>query len=227
MTGERMIVDGKDFVETAVEWIVEAIGRALEQRQVCRMMLAGGGTPLPVYRVLGKLEIPWARLQLYFGDERCVPPDHADSNYTQVTQALFPDGLPEGLELFRMKGEIDPERAAAEYEALLPEPIDILLLGMGGDGHTASLFPGSPALEVSDRRVMPVIGTKPPPQRLSITPAVIRSALNLLVMVEGGAKAEAVRRALEVGDVPVALAAEGDWLMDRAAAAALSSFDRD
>lgn len=121
-----------------------------------------------------------------------------------------------------MRGEDAPELAAQEYEALLPDQIDILLLGMGGDGHTASLFPGSVALDESARRILPVIGSKPPPQRLTITPVVINSARKVLVLAEGKNKAEAVHRALELGDVPVALASNGDWLIDRAAASALT-----
>lgn len=222
MAGERIIVDGSAFVDTAANWIVDAIRKVLQEREVCHLMLAGGGTPLPVYGALVKRELPWGKLKLYFGDERCVPSDHADSNYRAVTQVLFPHGIPAGVELYRMQGEQDPESAALEYEALLPERIDILLLGMGGDGHTASLFPGSSALDETARRVLPVIGPKPPPQRLTVTPPVIRAAHHVLVMAEGDGKADAVRHALELGDVPVALASGGDWVMDRGAASALS-----
>ncbi|MEN8179987.1 MAG: 6-phosphogluconolactonase [Pseudomonadota bacterium] len=222
MSGERMIVDGAAFVDTAVNWIVSAMQSILQERGVCHLMLAGGGTPMPIYRSMATLDLPWGDLKLYFGDERCVPSDHSDSNYRAVTESLFPHGIPENLELHRMRGEDDPDLAALEYEGLLPDRIDILLLGMGGDGHTASLFPGSPALNESNRRVLPVIGSKPPPRRLSITPLVIHSARKVLVLAEGGNKADAVHRALEVGDVPVALASKGDWLMDRAAASALA-----
>ena len=221
MNGKRMLVEHSAFVGQGVDWILQAIESTLKSRDECHLMLAGGGTPLPVYSALTQESLPWASLILYFGDERCVPPDHADSNYGAIMQALFPQGQPPGLRVHRMRGEIEPAEAAREYAALLPDSIDILLLGMGGDGHTASLFPGSPALDERALRVMPVIGSKPPPQRLTITPPVIKSAGRLLVMVEGAGKAEAVRRALEVGDVPVALAREGDWLMDREAASLL------
>jgi 6-phosphogluconolactonase len=222
MGGKRIVVDGETFVGQAVNWILAAIEESLQQRGVCHLMLAGGGTPIPVYRALASRELPWRDLVLYFGDERCVPPDHDESNYRAVIQALFPRGLPAGVRIHRMRGEDDPQTAAAAYEKLLPKRIDVLLLGMGGDGHTASLFPGSPALKESARSVMSVIGAKPPPQRLSITPPVIAAARNCLVLAQGEGKAGAVKRALEQGDLPVALAAEGDWLMDRAAAAGLS-----
>lgn len=222
MGGKRIIVESADFVDRAVNWIVSAIQDVLQERRVCHLMLAGGGTPLPIYRSMAKLDLPWSDLILYFGDERCVPSDHPDSNYRAVTESLFPQGMPDNLQIHRMKGEEDPATAAQAYAAMLPDQIDILLLGMGGDGHTASLFPGSAALDESVRPVLPVIGSKPPPQRLTITPVVINSARKILVLAEGGNKAVAVQRALLSGDVPVALARKGDWLIDRAAASELA-----
>lgn len=219
--GRRMIVDAGQFTDRALTWIVEAITHAIRERGVCHWMLAGGGTPLPVYRALAQLELPWNRLVVYFGDERCVPPDHADSNYRAIREALFPTRVPEGLQLHRMHGEDEPAAAAAAYAAVLPARVDVLLLGTGEDGHTASLFPGSPALTETERLVLPVIGSKPPPQRLTITPPVIRQAHRILVLVSGAGKAAAVRQAWEQNDLPVALARRGDWLLDREAAALL------
>ncbi|RLJ17412.1 6-phosphogluconolactonase [bacterium endosymbiont of Escarpia laminata] len=222
MAGERIIVDGARFVVAASQWILDTIETVLQHSERCHLMLAGGGTPMPVYRKLSQQEIPWERMTIFFGDERCVPPTHEASNYRAAVEALFPRGLPDDLILHRMHGEDDPETAAEAYEAILPEQIDILLLGLGEDGHTASLFPDSDALEEWQRRIIPVVGSKPPPQRLTITPAVVRSAIHTLMMVEGDGKADAVRRALEVGDVPATLASEATWLLDRAAALALS-----
>ncbi|EGV51886.1 6-phosphogluconolactonase [endosymbiont of Riftia pachyptila] len=150
-----------------------------------------------------------------------MPPEHQASNYRAVKAALFPHGKPDELILYRMRGEDEPEQAARDYEGVLPAQLDILLLGIGEDGHTASLFPGSPALQEWQRRVVTVVGSKPPPRRLSVTPAVIRAARHLLMLAKGESKAEAVRRALQEGDVPSALADTGDWLMDRGAAQAL------
>jgi 6-phosphogluconolactonase len=219
--GRRLIVETTEFTQSAVDWIVEAITETLQKRGVCHLMLAGGGTPLPVYRALAQQDLPWDRLLVYFGDERCVPPDHPDSNYRAIREALFPAGVPDGLQLHRMRGEDDPTAAAAAYASVLPDPVDVLLLGTGEDGHTASLFPDSPALSETVRRVLPVIGSKPPPQRLTITPPVIHEAARILVMVSGEGKAAAVRQAWTQGDLPVALARRGDWLLDRAAAALL------
>jgi 6-phosphogluconolactonase len=219
--GRRIIVEAGEFTARAVAWIVDALTQTVQEQGLCHWMLAGGGTPLPVYRELAQLELPWDRLLVYFGDERCVPPDHADSNYRAIQEALFPSGLPQGLQLHRMHGEDEPAAAAAAYAAILPDHIDVLLLGTGEDGHTASLFPGSPALAETERLVLPVIGSKPPPQRLTVTPPVIRGAHKILVLASGGGKAAALRQAWEQGDLPVALARQGDWLLDRAAAALL------
>jgi 6-phosphogluconolactonase len=222
MTGMRKIVESEQFAGAAADWIREKVDAVLKSEQRCHLMLAGGGTPLPVYEQLAKQpDLPWQRIVIYFGDERCVPPLTPENNAFTVISKLFPQGLPEGVSVHRMCGEEPPDQAAQAYESVLPQRIDILLLGMGEDGHTASIFPGSVALDEERRRVMPVIGNKPPMQRLTITPPVIREARHLLVMVQGEEKADAVRWALMDGTVPAALAAEGDWLLDRQAARSL------
>jgi 6-phosphogluconolactonase len=122
--------------------------------------------------------------------------------------------------------DADRMRAATAYDALLPPALDLLILGIGEDGHTLSLFPGSPAIDETKRRVLPVIGPKPPPQRLTLLPPVISAAHHLMTLASGGGKAEAVKRALE-GDwdpktTPAQLAREGLWLLDAGAAGALA-----
>ncbi|MES9940192.1 MAG: 6-phosphogluconolactonase [Candidatus Thiodiazotropha sp. 6PLUC2] len=222
MSEERLTVDSSEFVDHAEKWIVEKIKHVLESSDHCHLMLAGGSTPLPVYRALShRSDIPWSRISLYFGDERCVPVDTPENNAFSVLGALFPEERPQGVTIYRMCGEEDPDKAAKDYESILPERIDILLLGMGADGHTASLFPGSAALDEERRRVMPVIGNKPPMQRLTVTPSVIHQARYLLLMAQGEDKADAVRWALQEGNVPAALARDGDWLLDRLAGRSL------
>ena len=141
--------------------------------------------------------------------------------------ALF-DRVPlPATNIHRMVAELaDQDAAARAYEALLPARISVLVLGIGEDGHTASLFPGSPALHERVRRVLPVIGPKPPPQRLSITPKVIEAAGLCIVIANGAGKAEPVRRALQdavdIETTPSSLARDGLWLLDHAAAALLS-----
>jgi 6-phosphogluconolactonase len=218
MTGKREIVEPEAFVESAVAWIRQHVEQVLAEAPVCHLMLAGGGTPMPVYERLAQQDdLPWSRIVLYFGDERCVPNETPENNAHMALCQLFPQGVPRGLSVHRMCGEEEPDRAAQAYESILPPQVDILLLGMGDDGHTASIFPGSAALDEEQRRVMPVIGNKPPWQRLTITPPVIREARHLLVLVRGEDKADAVRWALHDASVPAALAADGDWLLDTGA----------
>ncbi|MEW7986338.1 MAG: 6-phosphogluconolactonase [Candidatus Thiodiazotropha sp.] len=225
---DRFIVDPVEFAAQAERWIGDKIQRVLESSMRCHLMLAGGATPLPIYRRLAMCkDIPWSRIDLYFGDERCVPVNTSENNYTTVMRSLFPDGdRPDGMNVYRMCGEEDPDKAAEVYELVLPERVDILLLGVGDDGHTASIFPGSAAMDEEKRRVMPAIAAKPPLQRLTITPPVIQSARYLLVMVQGEEKADAVRRALVDRSVPAAIALDGDWLMDIQAARALPEGQR-
>ena len=158
------------------------------------MCLAGGRTPEPVYRELASASsIDWTRVDVFFGDERAVPPDHPDSNYLMVHRVLLSRVPVPAGQVHRMEAErSDQEAAAREYERSLPPQLDILVLGMGPDGHTASLFPGSAALDEHQRLVVPVIGAKPPPQRLTITPPVIEAARRVAVIATGGDKAAMV-----------------------------------
>jgi 6-phosphogluconolactonase len=225
MVPERIIAE--DFAARAAEWIAETLRAVVAQRGGCAIALAGGATPAPVYRALATLPgIPWPNMLVCFGDERAVPPDHPDSNYRLACDTLLSHVPIPDHRIHRMEAERpDREQAALDYEALLPDPLDLLLLGMGLDGHVASLFPHAPALTEAVRRVVPVNGGAPRQPRLTITPPVIRSARSSLVMVTGREKAEQVARALEGPEdpetVPAQLARAGTWLLDRAAAAGL------
>ena len=160
-----------DIIRRQVDQYIASAG-------VCTMMLTGGKTVQPIYRYWAdKADFPYERVRYFFGDERCVPPENQESNYYQAVKALFPYGIPKSVEIHRMEGEVsDLNAAARRYESILPDAIDILLLGMGEDGHIASLFPEDVALTEMKRRVLHVIGTKPPLKRMTITPAVIKSA---------------------------------------------------
>lgn len=197
-------------------------------RGVCSIVLAGGTTPLALYRAwAANHRVDPTRLEFFHGDERCVPPGHADSNHRAVREALLePMGVPIEREHAMDGADEDRERAARAYAALLPECIDVLLLGLGPDGHTASLFPGDrAALHEHARRVVHVVGAKPPPHRLTITPPVVDCARRVLVLANGAAKADAVARAhaahADPLATPVAIAAHRAWLVDEDAAAQL------
>ncbi len=214
------VVPSESLAQEAAAWMARNLQDALASRPRASLALSGGGTPVPAYRALAAMKLPWERVDIYFVDERFVPPDHADSNYGMVEETLLePLRLP-ASQVFRMQGEReDRDAAARDYEATLPPVLDVVLLGMGPDGHTASLFPGHPALEERERRVLAVVGPKPPPWRMTLTLPVLLSARAVLNLVAGEGKRDAVRRAL-AGDVslPAARVTNTQWMLDPTAA---------
>ena len=218
----------RDLVRPSAEWIGSEIKRAVAERGSCALALAGGRTPEPVYRLLASdASIDWTNVDLFFTDERAVPPDDAESNYDMVRRALLSRVSLPPSRTHRMKAEsLDRDAAARDYERSLPSQIDVLVLGMGQDGHTASLFPGSPVLDERHRLVVPVVGPKPPPERLTLTPPVIEAARSVAVIAAGADKAAMVARAIEgpwsPREIPAQLARRGRWFLDQAAAAELT-----
>lgn len=214
------IVPSESLAQEAAAWMARSLQDALATRPRASLALSGGGTPGPAYRALAEMKLPWERVDVFFVDERFVPPDHAESNYRMVEDTLLrPLRLPSS-QVFRMEGEReDRDAAARDYEAKLPPVLDVVLLGMGPDGHTASLFPGHPALEERERRVLAVVGPKPPPWRMTLTLPVLLSARAVLNLVAGAGKADAVRRAL-AGDLslPAARVTNTQWMLDPSAA---------
>ena len=187
MTELIVVPTPSELTRPAAEWLELEMTRAIAGRGACAVCLAGGGTPEPVYRELASASsIDWTRVVVFFGDERAVPPDHPDSNYLMVHRVLLSRVPVPAGQVHRMEAErSDREAAAREYERLLPLRLDILVLGMGPDGHTASLFPGSAALDERHRLVVPVVGAKAPVERLTITPPVIEAARRVAVIATG------------------------------------------
>src|SRR5262245_44324866 len=157
----KVVRDQKEMVEEAARRIVAAATRAEEAGDLFALFLSGGSTPKALYQLLAseewKSQIDWRNVELYFGDERCVPPNSADSNWRMADESLVRNVPIPSSQVYRMKGEIDPQLAAKEYGMLLKEHFesggaDVMLLGMGADGHTASLFPGTPAVSETDHR---------------------------------------------------------------------------
>jgi 6-phosphogluconolactonase len=231
-----IIVDkSNEFSGVAAVWIARYVSHVIARQKQCRLALAGGATPRPVYSRLTEPDvrpgIDWRKVDFYFGDERCVPPEHPDSNYRMAWESLLSRVPIAEEQIRRIRGELpDRDKAAAEYEAQLPEALDLLILGMGSDGHTASLFPHAPALDERTRRVLPVNAPNPPVRRISITPPVITSARSILVLVAGGAKATMVARALQgplnPQEIPAQLACTGTWIVDAPAAERLEKLAR-
>jgi 6-phosphogluconolactonase len=181
------------------------------------LVLAGGTTPRRCYEILAGLEVEWGRVTVLFGDERCVPAGHPDSNYRMAREALLDQVAP--ATVHRMPAELGPEKGAAEYERVVAglAPLDLVVLGVGEDGHTASLFPGHEALNAKGWAVGVRNSPKPPPERVTLTLQALRGARRVLILATGAGKAQAVSMARRQ-EVPSGMIAGARWLLDRAAA---------
>jgi 6-phosphogluconolactonase len=235
------------FVYETPEELAEAAARdfaaraeeAISERSRFAVALAGGSTPKATYEALARDyadQLDWSKVHAFFGDERTLTPDHEDSNYRMAREALL-DHVPVGS-IHRMRGELPPEEAAAEYEEELrgffgPEGVprfDLILCGLGEDGHTLSLFPETSALDVTDRWVVANPVLKLETTRLTLTVPVANAARAITFLVTGEGKAGAVREVLEGDADPRAYPAklvrpeDGDliWMADRAAAGSLT-----
>ena len=185
-----------------VEDLATAFAEVFFEVMPTSVSLAGGSTPRRVYEHLASLEYRWSSVHFFFGDERCVPPDHPDSNFRMANETLL-SRVP--AKVHRMRGEsCDADAYENELRKVLgPIPtLDLVVLGLGEDGHTASLFPGDPALDEAERLVLRV--HRPDHPRLTLTPAVISAAPVAVFLVEGERKREALRQLLVGTDVPAA-----------------------
>jgi 6-phosphogluconolactonase len=181
------------------------------------LVLAGGTTPGRCYELLSRLEVAWGRVTILFGDERCVPPFHPESNYRLAREKLLGRVAP--ATVHRMPAELGPDEAAGLYSHVVASvaPLDIVLLGVGEDGHTASLFPGHPALQAKGWAVGIRDAPKPPPQRVTLTLSALNGARHVIILATGAGKADAVAKAKR-GEVPSGMIAGARWLIDREAA---------
>jgi len=202
------VVRTKNFVADAAAFILEQARKAIAERNEFRIALSGGNTPAPVYSRIAveAHDLPWESVRFTFGDERCVPPDDPQSNFRMARENLFvPASVPE-KSIMRMRGEIDPQIAAQEYEDQLKaiaarrgESIyqhDLILLGLGDDGHTASLFPGTFALEEMTRRVVANFVPKLNAWRLTFTFPLINHARHILFLVGTSKNPQLIERVL-------------------------------
>jgi 6-phosphogluconolactonase len=202
------VIRTENFVTDGAAFILEQARRAIAGRNEFRIALSGGNTPAPIYKriAMEAHSFPWTSVRFTFGDERCVPPDNPQSNFRMARENLFvPAGVPE-QSIMRMRGEIDPQIAAQEYEDELNtlaaergEAIyqhDLILLGLGDDGHTASLFPGTTALDETTRRVVANFVPKLDAWRLTFTLPLINDARHVLFLVGASKSPELVKSVL-------------------------------
>jgi 6-phosphogluconolactonase len=193
MAGE--VIRTKDFASEAADYILDLAHKALAERNEFRIALSGGNTPRPIYSQLARIgrDLPWEKILITFGDERCVPPDDKESNFGMARETLLlPANVPE-KSIMRMRGEIEPRLAAQQYQDDLDllatqrgEKIyrhDLILLGVGDDGHTASLFPGSAALTETTQRVVANYVAKLSTWRITFTYPLINHARHVCFIV--------------------------------------------
>ncbi len=230
---QKIMADTATLIEAATQQFIVTARSAIAKRGVFYVALAGGSTPKGLYQKLATPpyveQIDWSRVHLFFGDERCVPATHADSNFRMASEAMI-EHLPIPADhVHRMETEAgDAAEVAKRYEktiqeVLKGEPLDLVLLGLGPDGHIASLFPETTALTVSDSLTTSLYVEKFSSWRVTMTYPVINAARQVIVFIAGEGKAAIVRdiNGAAVNDLPVQkLAPQGEyyWYMDAAAA---------
>jgi 6-phosphogluconolactonase len=185
--------DAEEVAERSADAIATAVAAARTVRGVAHLCLSGGSTPRRCYQLLGPLLDSWDDVHLWYGDERCVPPEDPEANVRMVREALVAPGAVE----HRMPGELGPERAAAAYAEELGDTVmDLTLNGMGPDGHTASLFPNHPGLDATTPTAGIHDSPKPPPERVTLTLPTLNASRHLMLLVAGADKADALARVL-------------------------------
>ena len=219
---------------------IECAREAISSKGYFSVVLAGGSTPRTTYEVLATVEfaprIEWEKVHVFWGDERCVAPNHEDSNYRMAFEVMLRHSPIPVKQIYRMEGELEPKQAANNYENQLksffagkPPRFDLILLGLGDDGHTASLFPGTKALGETRRMIIANYVRKLSSWRLTMTARLINQAANVSFLVSGKSKADMLRRVLAGRYAPQEIPAQmirpekGQlrWLMDVEAAAML------
>lgn len=239
MNGEMAVMPTADaLAQEGARRFAEIATAAIAARGEFLVALSGGSTPKSMYALLAadpyRETIDWQRVIVLWGDERCVPPDDANSNYKMARQVLLNHVPLQAVNVRRIRGEYSPAGAATAYEEVLRatlagKQLDLLLLGLGEDGHTASLFPGDVAVHDSEQWVSPAISPAAPANRVTLTPAILNTAANVHFLVAGAAKSAILRRVIAGPRTPHQLPAQliapaagrVSWLIDRAASAGL------
>ena len=247
----RILTDGATIAKRAAQEFVQAAAAAVREKGSFDVALAGGSTPKALYSLLVndpalRSQIPWDKMHLFFGDERHVGPDHPDSNFRMATEAMISKSPLKPQQVTRIKGEYsDTKQAALEYEQALREyfklkdgeypRFDLLLAGMGNEGHTLSLFPGTKALHADGRIVVRNWIGKLYTERITLTAPAASNSAEIIFMVTGADKAPALKAVLEGPFEPEQLPAQllqpqnGKllWLVDAAAGTMLATGIRD
>jgi len=221
------------LVAATTERIADCMEQSIQKNGLCNMALSGGKTPGGIFSLLAsnpyRDRLDWSRLHIFWGDERMVPPEHQDSNFRLVRETLLDHIKMPDENVHRMRGEIAPEEAAAEYAELLhdhfkdsPPCFDLMLLGLGEDGHTASLFPETDAVEECEKHAVAVFVPKLDAWRVTLTLPVLNAARKILFLVSGKSKSKMVQRIMSnkqpAKEIPATMVnpqnGEIHWMMD-------------
>jgi len=203
--------------QQAADYIAEEIQTSIDKKNICHIVLPGGNTPAQCLRYLVKKDLPWNKIHWYLGDERCYPAGHDDRNDVMLQKNLW-SNIPE-TNIHKIPAELGVEEAAEVYRKLIStiDYFDIAFLGLGEDGHTASLFPGNEALQ-DTRSVVPVYNSpKPPSERISLSIATLKKANCRIVLASGAEKSGVISRIKKGELLPINQLGDIIWFLDKAA----------
>lgn len=204
--------------QAAADYLFQQITSCVKNKGLCHVVLPGGSTPARCLQLLTKQALPWENIHWYPGDERCYPVGHAERNDTMIYKKLFSQQPNTAKNFHPIAAELGPEQGAEAYATLLAgKNIDIVMLGMGKDGHTASLFPGNIALDDRRRAVAVFNAPKPPLERVSIGLHTLKNADEKLVIATGSNKRDALIKLKEGEPLPVSLLEADFWFVDEEA----------
>lgn len=206
-----VLANAEEVAESAAAEMAEAL-----RPDGGSLVLTGGTSPTRAYELLAELDVPWGKVSILFGDERCVPPIDPESNYRMAKESLLDRVNP--ATIYRIPGELGPDAGADVYASVVVAvaPFDCVLLGVGEDGHVNSLFPGHRSLRSTALTLGIHDSPKPPAERVTMTFEAIRDARKILIIATGAGKAAAVAAARR-GETPSGMIANARWLIDRAA----------
>ena len=211
--------DPEGLSASVAQRIAELAAQAIAARGVFHLALAGGETPRRCYEKLRHLSVDWTHVQVYFGDERCLPAGDAGRNDRMARETLLEQVAIPSANIHAIPAELGAREAAARYAAVLEQatPLDLVLLGMGEDGHIASLFPGNPATGSMAATVPVFDAPKPPAERVTLGLGTLNAARQRIFLVAGVGKRDALEQILLGKSLPAARVAAAEWHLDRAA----------
>ncbi len=224
MINFKVYADPESVAQAAADYLFQQITNCVAEKDICHVVLPGGSTPARCLQLLAEKPLPWKNIHWYPGDERCYPVGHKDRNDTMIRDKLFSNQENNAESFHAIPAELGPEQGAEKYNELLDtiDSMDIVVLGMGEDGHTASLFPGNIALENRQSAVPVYDAPKAPSERVSLGLKTLTGADKCIVIATGESKHEVIEKIKEGAVLPVALVKADVWFVDEEAVPAIS-----